>query len=156
MPSRSRSRNQAPKGPARVTVVNDDPDAGEIVARVLEAEGHQVVRAFDRADALQAITSDLPDVAVLDMGGGANNPGLQLLERLRHHANPSVRDVRVVLMCTKSGAEVFAWDAGVDGYLDRPVRADDLARVVAEALARPEKERAGYRASAHQSALGRS
>ncbi len=144
--------NQAPEGPAKVTVVNSDADSGEVVARVLEAEGHDVVRAFDQAPSITPVISDPPALVVLDVDGDASNRGVGLLEELRQHQAPEVRDVRVVLIGTQPGSEVLAWGAGADGFLDRPVRADDLARLVADALARPDDERADFRAKAHEEA----
>lgn len=149
-----KSGNQAPQGPAKVTVVNGDADAGEIVARVLEAEGLDVARAFDQVPTITPVTHDPPTLVVLDVDGGTGNLGVGLIEELRHHENQDVRDVRVVLISTQPGAEALAWTAGADGFLEKPVRAGELARVVADALARPDDERAGFRAKAHEAALG--
>lgn len=156
MPSIGKVRSKpAPRGPAKVTVLNGDPEAGEIVARVLEAAGHQVARAFDADNALVALSSDIPSLGVIDLGGGANNPGLRLLEAIRGHPNASVKNLRVVLISSQPGGEMFAWLAGTDGYLERPVHADQITEAVADVLARPDKQRPAYRTQAHQAALDR-
>ncbi len=157
MPSLGKSRNQESPPGGGIAVVAADADEGEIVARVLEAAGHEVRRAFDvAADPMVGITTDLPALALLDLGAGAANPNLRLLRDVRDHPNPTVKNLRVVVIGAAPGTDADVWGAGADGLLHRPVRNEDLARVVAEALERPDADRAGYRGQARSAAIGTS
>ena len=51
---------------ADVLLVDDDPDANEAVARLLRKAGHEVRCAPDGREALNALTTETPDVVVLD------------------------------------------------------------------------------------------
>ena len=55
--------------PARVLVVNDDPDILEIVARALESAGHAVSRCPDHDAAVGAIAVAAPDIVEASANG---------------------------------------------------------------------------------------
>ena len=77
--------------PPSLLVVDDDPVVQRLMARVLEAAGYRVASAETGTDALAAVASDSPALAVLDLSiepeGGialaralrADHPGLELL-----------------------------------------------------------------------------
>ncbi len=52
----------------RVLVADDNPDALESLALLLEVCGHEVRKASDGAETLQAVSAWRPDVALLDIG----------------------------------------------------------------------------------------
>ena len=52
---------------ARVLVVDDDRAIRESLARALELDGHDVTMVSDGAQALEAVRSARPDVAVVDV-----------------------------------------------------------------------------------------
>lgn len=66
----------------RVFVVDDDPDARELVRETIESEGWTPVLADDGIAALGAIRRALPDVIVLDLRM-PNLDGVAVLELLR-------------------------------------------------------------------------
>jgi len=141
-------------GPSTLVVVNDDPDACEVVARVLELDGHRVVRVSN-ADAVPAVVHDTgAGAVVLDLVTGGYGANLDALERLRTRSAGPSRGVRVVLVGATAGQALFAWQSGIDGFLLRPFPADLLRSTVADALARGEKERAGFRSGAQRRLLG--
>jgi CheY-like chemotaxis protein len=53
--------------PARVLVVDDNVQAVELVATVLEAEGYSVLRAYGGAEAIEVARSARPDLVILDL-----------------------------------------------------------------------------------------
>ncbi len=53
--------------PARVLVVDDDPNAVELVASVLKAEGCRVMRAYGGAKAIEVVRRARPDLVILDL-----------------------------------------------------------------------------------------
>jgi DNA-binding NtrC family response regulator len=132
-------------GPSTLVVANDDPDACEVVARVLELDGHEVVRVAN-SEAVPAVVHDTGATGVvLDLVTGGYGANLDALERLRTRSAGPSRGVRVVLVGATAGQALFAWQSGIDGFLLRPFPADVLRLTVADALARDEKERSGFR-----------
>lgn len=53
--------------PARVLVVDDNVQAVELVATMLQAEGYQVLRAYGGAEAIEVAKSAQPDLVILDL-----------------------------------------------------------------------------------------
>jgi DNA-binding NtrC family response regulator len=131
-------------GPSSVLVVHDDPEGCELLVRILATSGRPVRRAHDfdqMSDALQ----DRPTCIVLDVSSGGIGGNLKLLDAVRHHLDPAVANARVVLIATGSSNAMFSWQAGIDGFLQRPFHADDLTSTVAEVVERPEEERKPHR-----------
>jgi CheY-like chemotaxis protein len=140
-------------GPSTLVVANDDPDACEVVARVLELDGHEVVRVAN-PEAVPAVVRDTgATCVVLDLVSGGYGANLDALERLRTRSTRPSPGVRVVLVGATANQALFAWQSGIDGFLLRPFPADVLRRTVTDALARGEKERAGFRSEAQRRLL---
>jgi len=97
---------------ATVAVVNDDADAREIVARVIERDGHTVLRVDDAASASQAVGDGRPTLAVIDIHHGGPAASRTLLGELR--AEPESAAVRAVLVGRSEGAGLLAFQAGAD------------------------------------------
>jgi DNA-binding response OmpR family regulator len=131
--------------PSKLVVANDDPDACEVVARVLELDGHEVVRVSDPEAVPGVVLDARASGLVLDLMHGGYGANLDAFERLRTRFEAGGRDVRVVLVGAKASQALFAWQSGVDGFLLRPFHGDDLRRAVLDALGRTEKERKTYR-----------
>lgn len=129
---------------AVVAVVNDMPEACEVVARVLESDGHTAHRLGTAADA-EALVSQVPvDVVVLDLQGSAPaNRSLLTSLRQRSELEPAA----VVVGRSPSGG-LLAFGAGADAYVVRPFHERDLRSAVAEVVARPAADRPAFRADA--------
>lgn len=83
------------EGPAlRVVVVDNDPDALELVLTDLRLEGHDIVGScLDGATALEMCKRLRPDVAVVDHRMPPGPHGLEVAQRLAREAP----DVRVIV-----------------------------------------------------------
>ena len=107
-----------------VLVVDDDRAARESLGRALAREGLEVREAADGLSALDAITAEPPDAAVIDAG----LPGLTGVEVVRH-----VRAQRRTLpICVLAGRDeaadrLAALAAGADDCLVKPFAAAELA-----------------------------
>jgi signal transduction histidine kinase len=66
----------------RVLVVDDNPDAAEMLAESLRMLGHMTTVAFNGASAIEAASAFLPDVALLDLGLPVMD-GFEVAQRLR-------------------------------------------------------------------------
>ena len=113
----------APEPLARVLVAEDDRSVRDSLARVLRFEGYEVDAVNDGAEALEAVTRQLPDVVVMDVMM-PNVDGLTAcrMMRDRHPALP-------ILMLTarhEVADRVAGLDAGADDYLVKPLALDEL------------------------------
>ena len=133
-------------GPAKVLVVDDNPDAATLVGRILRRAEFEVAEAGEYNLAIATIANE-PGLSVVlaafsIAGSGAS---LKLLDAIRNNKNPDLRDLRVVMITDHPRQLLFAWQAGVDDVLVRPVHADDLCQVVAEVVGRDDVARDAYR-----------
>jgi signal transduction histidine kinase/CheY-like chemotaxis protein len=122
-------------GAVRVMVVDDNVDAAEMLAALLEAQGHAVSVAYDGHGALEAARRERPDVLLLDIGL-PDMDGYELARRLR--AQPENAGA-VLVALTGYGQQQDrsnAQAAGFDHYLVKPADLNQVGEVLSRAKAR--------------------
>lgn len=114
--------------PLRVLIVDDNHDAADSMAAVLEMMGHHAEAAYDGIKALQ-LASDLePDLILLDLGL-PDMDGFEVARRLRRLAN---RIPRLVAL-TGYGAyedKRRTSEAGFDEHLTKPMMPETINELV--------------------------
>jgi DNA-binding response OmpR family regulator len=111
---------------ALILIVEDERDLNNLLRTQIEAEGHEVVQAFDGVTALRAVEARPPDLIILDwMLPGKD--GLTVCRQVRQqHLMP-------IMMLTARGEEVdrvLGLEVGADDYLTKPFgMREALARV---------------------------
>ena len=132
--SRVGERDEEPAhGPAgaslRVLIVDDNRDAAESLARLLEISGHDVRVASNGAAAVAEATSVRPDVVVLDIGLPGMD-GYEVARRLREL--PSGAAILLIAMTGYGSAEDRAKSAesGIDHHLVKPINFADLEQLL--------------------------
>jgi CheY-like chemotaxis protein len=122
---------QAP-GALRVMVVDDNVDAAQMLAALLEVQGHAVCVEYDAKGALERARRERPDVLLLDIGL-PDMDGYELARSLR--AQPESVDATLVALTGygQSQDRKEAEQAGFDHYLVKPADMDQVNEVLAEA-----------------------
>ena len=118
---------------ADILVVDDEADIRDLVAGLLEDEGHSIRTASNSDEALAAIRARKPSLAVLDIwmqGGGID--GLELLDIIRT-IDP---DLPVVMISGHGNIEtaVSALQRGAYDFIEKPFKSDRLVVVIERAL----------------------
>ena len=121
------SRAARPRQGRRVLVVDDNTDAAEAMAGVVEMLGHVAEIAYDGPSALEKARANTPDVVLCDIG----LPGM------------SGYDVAQALRKVADGMQVFAvsgyaqpkdvkkaLESGFDGHVAKPVDVADIERLL--------------------------
>lgn len=134
---------------ATVVVANPDPDVCEVLARLVEAAGHEAIRTTDASGVAAAVAAAQAAAVILD-AGAAN---LDALEELRAAPTPLGASVRVVVVGTGPASARQAWHHGADAVLTRPFASTEVGEVLAASLARNDIQRSTERA-AQLAALG--
>ena len=118
-----------PDASQRVLVVDDNRDAAESLGMLLEMENCKVSVAFDGLQALEALDTFKPDIALLDIGMPGMD-GYELARRIR--ATTRGRNLVLVALTgwSQSDDKKRAADAGFDEHLTKPVDPDVLGRVL--------------------------
>lgn len=113
----------------RVLVVDDNRDAAETMAMVLDMSGHEVLVAYDGQTALEMVKRHDPAVVFLDIGMPDIN-GYETASLLR--ALPGAQ-ARVLVALTGWGSEADrarSLEAGFDLHLTKPVDIEKVQRVL--------------------------
>src|SRR5574337_343497 len=127
---------------ARILVVDDEPKLGALVAEMLQADGHAVVRAAGGREALQRLAAEPFQVVLTDL----RMPEVDGLEVLRG-ARARSPAPEVVLMTAYGTAQsaVEAMKAGAADYLVKPFSMDELrlrvGRLAAQRAAEAQRSR---------------
>ena len=118
-----------------VLIVEDNPDAAELLRALLESWGHCVRVARDGVAGVNAASIEVPHVGIVDIGLPGLN-GYQVAERLR--ANPETRSMYLVAITGYGRPEdrARATDAGFDDFIVKPLNFDALEHAISEAASR--------------------
>jgi two-component system CheB/CheR fusion protein len=121
--------------PRRVLIVDDNEDAANSLAMILNLGGHETASVYTAVDALQRAASFRPDVVLLDIGLPGMD-GYEVAQKLREL--PGLRDIRLVAVTGygRSDDRIRARDAGFDDHLTKPVEFAVLERTLAGIRAR--------------------
>jgi CheY-like chemotaxis protein len=120
----------------RIVVVDDEPDARDVIARILARAGAQTTSAGSVRDALAAITSQRPDVIVSDIAMPVED-GYDLIRILRE-LSPTLGPAIPTLALTAYAREedrARCLSAGFEAYLAKPVDPAELIGVIAHLAA---------------------
>jgi signal transduction histidine kinase/ActR/RegA family two-component response regulator len=122
-------------GNLRVLVVDDNADAAQMLAALLEVQGHAVSVEYDGRGALARAHDEHPDVLLLDIGL-PDMDGYELARRLR--AQPENAGATLVALTGygQSQDREEAQLAGFDHYLVKPADLNEVNEVLAQAEAR--------------------
>ncbi|WP_051109896.1 hybrid sensor histidine kinase/response regulator [Massilia niastensis] len=112
---------------ARVLIVDDNADAAQMLATLLEMHGHAVSVEYDGKGGLVRARGERPEVALLDIGL-PDIDGHELARKLR--AMPEMRGAILVALTGYGQVEdqQRAHDAGFDHHMVKPA---DLSRLLA-------------------------
>ncbi|MBT3323181.1 MAG: response regulator [Anaerolineae bacterium] len=114
-----------------VVIVEDEPDAAEMFAEMMRVSGYRVVKIFSSTPAIGIITTEAPDVVILDVMM-PDISGLEVLSIMRE--DQKLKDIPVILVSAKSMPSdiKMGLDAGASNYLTKPVSFLDLKKAVDE------------------------
>ncbi len=116
-----------------ILIVDDEADIRELVAGILQDEGHGARTARDSDDALAAIVARRPNLVFLDIWlQGSRLDGLQLLDALKAE-HP---ELPIVMISGHGNIEtaVSAIKRGAYDFIEKPFKADRLLLVAERAL----------------------
>ncbi len=111
----------------RVLLIEDNEDIRESMGELLTDLGALVTVAKDGPTGLQKLLSEAPDLALVDVG----LPGLDGYEVARQARAGGCKSILVALTgFSGPEAKLKAEQAGFDKHMVKPVRIDELTRIV--------------------------
>ena len=114
----------------RVLVVEDDKSIRNFFRTILEANNYDVIMANTGAEAYSMVTSQCPDLVILDLGL-PDMDGMKILKSIREW---SAMPILVVSARTHERDKVEALDAGADDYITKPFGTSELLARIRTAI----------------------
>ncbi len=118
--------------PAKILVVDDDPDILDAVTMILQSQGYEVVTACNGIEGLAALKAEDPDLMILDLLMPKMD-GFAVCKELRSPEWSKYRETPVLVLTSvreeasrrryelETGAEL-----GVNDYLEKPMAPEAL------------------------------
>lgn len=127
--------------PAKILIVDDDPDIIKATSRVLESRGYRVITALNGEECLEKVREERPDLIILDLlmpkldGFGVCR---ELRENTRYAEYSDIPILVVTAVREEASRRRYELEMGVDldvdGYLEKPIRPWDLVHRVEKLL----------------------
>lgn len=114
----------------KIMIVDDEPDMVSVVRAMLKRGGYSVMQAYSGRECLDKITGEKPDLILMDvMMPGIN--GFEATKKIKE--DPKTKDIPVVMLTAKTSkdAKLEGFQNSLcDGYIEKPVKMQDLLKVV--------------------------
>ena len=116
-----------------ILIVEDDPDAAQLIEIVLRREGFKTLTACDGWDALHKVQEEKPALVILDVMMPSID-GYEVCRRLRN--DPDTAAIPVLMLTARTGgrAQKDGFESGADDYVFKPVKAEELVTRVRSLL----------------------
>ncbi|MEZ5653684.1 MAG: PAS domain S-box protein [Burkholderiaceae bacterium] len=113
----------------RILIVDDNEDAADALAALLELDGHAVHAAYSGRAALSLIDEHEPEIVLLDIGMPGMD-GYEVARRIREQHPGSTIRLIALSGYGQEADKVRAISAGFDAYLVKPFVAEQLVRLL--------------------------
>ena len=135
------------EAPAKILIVEDDPDMIEAMRIILESKSYQVVSATSAEEGLEKVKSEVPDLIILDVMMPEGTEGFHFAWNLRKDPDPKHRDIPILIVTAlhektdlRFSPEESDTTYGpgeylpVQGFIDKPIQPADLLERVRKLL----------------------
>lgn len=126
--------------PAKILIVDDDPDMRDALTIILESQDYEIVIAQDGLEALAALKAEKPDLMLLDLLMPKMD-GFAVLKELQDRKWDKYRNIPIVVLssvreeASRRRYELeTALELKVDDYVEKPVAPDVLLKRVGNLL----------------------
>ena len=118
---------------ATILVIDDDPSFRDLLQLHLLSAGHQVHTAKDPEEGIRSLLEDSADLILLDLDLPYLS-GFEVLEALR--SDPASQKIPIIVVTGRGDDEAYTrcHKIGVDGFLTKPLKKEQLIKAVAETL----------------------
>jgi PAS domain S-box-containing protein len=117
-------------GSRKILIIEDNPDAAEMLGAVLSLQGHEVLTAANGEQGIALVHEQRPDVVLCDLGLPGTLSGFEVARSLRPYATAA--RIRLVAVSGYGQPEdkMQSEEAGFDAHITKPVELEELAEVL--------------------------
>lgn len=115
----------------KILIVDDDPHFLRVLSRILSGEKFQVTAAAGACEAIELVRTTTFDLIICDLRM-PDCDGLNFLQAMRRSGN----EVPVIILTAYGEVDTYleAMNAGATEYLNKPIKSDELLKVVRSCL----------------------
>ncbi|OIO63911.1 MAG: response regulator [Candidatus Marinimicrobia bacterium CG1_02_48_14] len=119
-----------------ILVADDSSTVRKFVSFSLALENFQIITAVDGMDALEKISRNTVDLAIVDLNM-PNMDGFELIRAIRN--SPDLKTLPVIILSSETSekSKQLGRDAGADAYLEKPFNANRIKYQVSKFLSLP-------------------
>lgn len=123
----------------KVLIVDDEPDVVSLIERTLTSDGFDVVKAYDGIGALDLISTEKPDLVLLDLMMPMMS-GYEVCQQIK--SNPQTRNIPVVCLSSAHtpDARAHSLKAGAVELITKPFFPQELIAQIRRHLPHPAEE----------------
>ena len=114
---------------AKILVIEDEPDLRANVARLLKAEGYEVVTAENGVIGAEMALAQQPDLIICDIAMPEMD-GFGVLFSLRENVTTSHIPFIFLTASTRTYDRAFGVELGANDYITKPFKLQDLLEAV--------------------------
>jgi DNA-binding response OmpR family regulator len=131
--------------PAKILIVDDDPDILDAMAMIIESQGYDVVTARDGIEGLANLKSENPDLLILDLMMPKLD-GFGVCKELQDPRWSKYKNIPILILTSvreEASRRRYELETGlelnVDDYVEKPVSPDVLLQRVTKLLKKKHK-----------------
>lgn len=131
--------------PAKILIVDDDPDILDAMTMIMESQGYQVVTARDGIEGLANLKSENPDLLILDLMMPKMD-GFAVCKELQDPRWSKFKSVPILILTSvreEASRRRYELETGleldVDDYVEKPVSPNVLIERVTKLLKKKRK-----------------
>jgi two-component system sensor histidine kinase/response regulator len=126
-PASSSANSSAARQPLKILLAEDNVTNQKLAVAILEKQGHTIKVVADGKQAVEAYERELFDVVLMDMQMPEVD-GLEATSAIRSFEQSVGRHTPIIALTANAmiGDRERCLNAGMDDYLSKPLRADDL------------------------------
>lgn len=133
-PGKSGAQTPSKVRPLRILLAEDNEVNRRLAQRLLEKQGHTVIMAVDGAEAVAIFSREAPDLILMDM----QMPQLDGIEATRAiRESEKIRGLHTPIIALTAHAmssdRETCLAAGMDGFITKPIHAEDLKAAIEQA-----------------------
>jgi PAS domain S-box-containing protein len=115
---------------ARVLVVDDNRDVGDVFQQLLELQHHEAVVAYDGEEAVRLASEFVPDVVLCDIELGEGMTGYDVARALRRDSRLQSTRLIAVTGLQSASSTADAVEAGFEQVLTKPLEVDVVSELL--------------------------
>ncbi|MBN2725720.1 MAG: response regulator [Deltaproteobacteria bacterium] len=114
---------------ATILVADDSPTSRKAISSVLEPLGHEIIQAYDGAEAWEKIQISKPDIVILDILMPKIG-GFELSRQIKTTSNLSHIGIIILTSLKQQTNKYWGLKQGADFYLTKPAHPRELVSCI--------------------------